>query len=83
MYQHQMVMQMPKHLELMYIETWEIELLDNYNVHVKTILQSTMMQIKHPTKSKFNLFHSINFHQVEKCDVLTVLKICQITLLMQ
>jgi len=37
-------------------------------------LQMAMMQIKHQTNSKFNLFHLIDHHCIEKCHVLTVLK---------
>jgi len=60
--------------KLAYIKTWEIELLDHYNGDLKLSLRGAMMTIKHPTNAKFNLFHSIDRHRLEKCHMLTVLK---------
>jgi len=56
------------------IKTWEIELLDHYNLHVQMSLRMAMMSLLHPTNNKFALFHSIDRHWIEKCHVLTVLK---------
>jgi len=77
-----MTMGMPEHVKYAQIsiyKTWEIELLDHYSVHMKMNLRSVMMQIKHPTNAKFNLFHSINQHWIEKCHVLIVLKSAEST----
>jgi len=60
--------------KLVYIKTWEIELLDHYNLHVQMNLRTAMMSLKHPTNNKFALFHSIDKHWFEKSHVLTVLK---------
>ena len=60
--------------KLVYIKTWEIELLDHYNLHVQMTLRTAMMSLKHPTNNKFALFHSIDRHWIEKSHVLTVLK---------
>jgi len=59
--------------KLTIIKTWEIEL-DHYNLHMKMSLQMAMMSLHHPTNSKFALFHSINWHWIEKCHVLMVFK---------
>jgi len=56
------------------IKTWEIELLDQYNLQVQMSLRTAMMSLPHPTNNKFALFHSIDRHWIEKCHVLTVLK---------
>jgi len=60
--------------KLAYIKTWEIELLDHYNLHLQMNLRMAMMTLRHPTNEKFALFHSIDRHWIEKCHVLTVLK---------
>jgi len=61
--------------KLVFIKTWEIKLLDHYNLHMQMNLCSVMMSLQHPTKNnKFALFHSIDKHWIEKCHVLTVLK---------
>jgi len=60
--------------KLAYIKTWEIELLDHYNLHLQMNLRAAMMTLRHPTNEKFALFHSIDRHWIEKCHVLTVLK---------
>ncbi len=59
------------------IKTWEIELLDHYNRHVQMNLRMAMMSIPHPTNNKFALFHTIDQHWIEKCHVLTVLKLAE------
>jgi len=46
--------------KLIFIKTWEIELLDHYNLHIQMNLRMAMMSLKHPTNNKFALFHSIN-----------------------
>jgi len=56
------------------IKTWEIKLLNHYNLHIKMSLQMAMMSLWHPTNNKFNLFHSIDRHWIKKCHVLMVLK---------
>jgi len=60
--------------KLIYIKTWEIELLDHYSLHVQMNLHTVMMSLKHPTNNKFALFHTIDWHWIKKCHVLTVLK---------
>jgi len=60
--------------QLIYIKTWEIKLLDHYNLHVQMNLCTVMMSLEHPTNNKFALFHSIDQHWIEKCHVLMVLK---------
>ncbi len=37
-------------------------------------LRMAMMTLHHPTNEKFALFHSIDWHWIKKCHVLTVLK---------
>jgi len=60
--------------KLVYIKAWEIELLDHYNLHVQMSLRTAMMSLSHPTNNKFVLFHSIDWHWIDKCHILTVLK---------
>jgi len=60
--------------KLAYIKTWEIELLDHYNLHLQMNLRTAMMTLRHPTNEKFALFHSIDRHWIKKCHVLMVLK---------
>jgi len=57
---------------LIYIKTWEIKLLDYYNVQMN--LHMAMMSKKHPSNNKFSLFQSIDCDWIEKCHVLMVLK---------
>ncbi len=42
------------------IKTWEIKLLNHYNLHIQMSLQMAMMSLMHPTNNKFALFHSID-----------------------
>jgi len=60
--------------KLVYIKTWEIELLDHYNLHIQMSLCMAMMSLSHPTNNKFALFHSIDRHWINKCHILTILK---------
>jgi len=60
--------------KLAYIKTWEIKILDHYNLHIQMNLQTAMMSLKHPTSNKFTLFHSIDKHWIKKSHILTVLK---------
>jgi len=60
--------------KLSMIKTWEIELLDDLDKDLKMSLHDAMMEICYPTNPKFALFHLIDKHFWEKCDVLTVLK---------
>jgi len=60
--------------KLAYIKTWEIELLDHFNLKTQMTLRKAMMSLSHPTNNKFALFHSIDRHWLEKCHVLTLLK---------
>jgi len=46
--------------KLVFIKTWEIELLDSQNMHLFMSLRDVMMTIWHPSNEKFALFHSIN-----------------------
>jgi len=61
-----------------FIKSWEIELLDHYNLHIQMNLHMAMMSLKHPTNNKFALFHSIDRHWIKKCHVLTVLKLAEL-----
>jgi len=56
------------------IKTWEIKLLDNESKELGMKLCNTMMELRHPTNKKFNLFHTIDKHVRDQCHVLTVLK---------
>jgi len=60
--------------KLIQIKTWEIELLDDESEELGMTLRDAMMDLRHPTNSKFNLFHSIDKHFCDSCHVLTVLK---------
>jgi len=60
--------------KLVQIQTWEIKLLDDESKILGMTLCDAMMDLKHTTNKKFNLFHSINKHFQEKCHILTVLK---------
>jgi len=60
--------------KLIQIKTWEIELLDDESEELGMTLRDAMMDLRHPTNNKFNLFHSIDKHFRDKCHVLTVLK---------
>jgi len=57
-----------------YIKTWEIELLNHYNLHLQMNLCTAMMSLRHLTNEKFTLFHTIDWHWIEKCHILMVLK---------
>jgi len=59
------------------IKTWEIELLDHYNLYIQMSLRMVMMSLAHATNNKFAFFHSIDRHWIEKCHVLTVLKLAE------
>ncbi len=60
--------------KLIQIKTWEIELLDDESEELGMTLRDAMMDLRHPTNPKFNLFHSIDKHFRDSCYVLTVLK---------
>jgi len=60
--------------KLIQIKTWEIELLDDESEELGMMLRDAMMDLRHPTNQKFNLFHSIDKHFLDTCHVLTVLK---------
>jgi len=60
--------------KLIQIKTWEIALLDDESEDLGMTLRDAMMDLRHPTNQKFNLFHSIDKHFRDKCHVLTVLK---------
>jgi len=57
--------------KLIFIKTWEIKLLDHYNLQVQMNLHTAMMSLCHPTNNKFALFHS---NWIEKCHILSILK---------
>jgi len=48
--------------KLVQIKTWEIELLDDKNEDLGMTLRDAMMDLRHPTNNKFNLFHTIDKH---------------------
>jgi len=54
---------------------WEIKHLDNCNSHLCMSLQDAMMTFCHPTKSKFDLFHSVDKSRQEHCHILTIPKL--------
>jgi len=58
----------------MFIKTWEIELLDSRSGLLGLSLRNAMMDIRHPTNTKFALFHSIDKSWREACHILTILK---------
>jgi len=60
--------------KLIQIKTWEIELLDDESEELGMTPCNAMMDLRHPTNKKFNLFHSIDKHLHDKCHILTVLK---------
>jgi len=61
--------------KLVQIKTWEIKLLDDKSEELGgMILHDAMMDLRHPTNKKFNLFHMIDKHFRDKCHVLMVLK---------
>jgi len=60
--------------KLIQIKTWEIELFDDKSEELGMTLRNAMMELRHPTNQKFNLFHSIDKHFRDTCYVLTVLK---------
>jgi len=51
--------------KLIFIKTWEIELLDHYNLNVQMNLRMAMMSLRHPTNNKIALFHSIDRHWIK------------------
>jgi len=60
--------------KLIQIKTWEITLLDDDSEELGMSLRDAMMDLRHPTNHKFNLFHSIDRHFRDTSYVLTVLK---------
>jgi len=60
--------------KLAQIKTWELELLDNESKELGMMLRDAMMDLRHPTNKRFNLFHSIDKHFRDQCHVLMVLK---------
>jgi len=64
--------------KLIQIKTWEIKLLDDESEELGMTLHDAMMDLRHPTNDKFNLFHSIDKHFRDKCHVLTVLKLAEL-----
>ncbi len=60
--------------KLIQIKTWEIELLDDESEELGMSLHDAMMDLRHLTNQKFNLFHSIDKHFRDASYVLMVLK---------
>jgi len=56
--------------KLIFIKTWEIKLLNHYNLNMQMNLCMAMMSLQHPTNNKFALVHSIDRHWIKKCHVL-------------
>jgi len=63
--------------KLVFIKTWEIELLDSKDEMMQMTLRQAMMTICHPTNNKFALFHSINKSHFKNCHLLMVLKLAK------
>jgi len=71
---------MSKHLDkskLVYIKTWEIELLDSHSGPLGMSLWDAMITICHPSNPKFAPFHSMDKSWREACHILTVLKLAK------